>query len=519
MTAFGRNATAQLKQLQQCHAAQPRELGRELLQRNWLTPYQVNKLLQGRGAELILGPYLLLERLGEGGAGQVFKARHLRMNRLVAIKVLRKEVVTDAEVLARFYREIQLVSQLNHPNIVRAFDAGPIGQSHVLVMEFVEGVDLGRRVRDGGLLPVDEACEYVRQAAVSLQHAHGKGLVRRDIKPNNLLLESPKPGRPAVRTIKVLDFGLARLQRTGPGNPASLITPLGATTMLGTPDYLAPEQALDFHAADIRADIYSLGCTLYYLLTGRAPFASVTLAETLLKHQQGEPAPVAQFRQDVPPWVIAVLGKMMAKRPPDRYQTPAEVAAALAEGPAAAVPSIAAANPPSRNRKRWAWVATALLVLALATGWIVWPKSSESRSGAPTRAGVPESEATILAVNPLPLRRPPVDLAGRKYYALADRRHPWRVQSQPVPHRGRSSLSSRWRSRSTTDCKLQSRARRFHEKSSKQRLHDGILNAFLVGQPDQPMGVESVWRPFDPVEGELNALLLADSDQPGIEFL
>ena len=265
----------QLNELRRADAqrqfADSRALAKELLARNWLTPYQVNQLLQGRGGNLVLGSYLLLERLGEGGAGQVFKARHQKMNRVIALKLIRKELLADAEVLGRFYREIQIVSQLDHPNVVHAFDAGPAGPTHFLAMEYVEGTDLGKLVKQGGPLPVEQACEYIRQAALGLQHAHERGLVHRDIKPHNLILSLKEA------LIKVTDLGLARLARpandeatavlTGGVKSTGTLTPENAV-MMGTLDYLSPEQALDFHKADIRSDIYSLGCTFYYLLTG-----------------------------------------------------------------------------------------------------------------------------------------------------------------------------------------------------------------------------------------------------------
>src|SRR6185369_8400922 len=189
-------------------------------------------------------PYTVLERLGEGGAGQVFKARHQKMNRIVALKVIRQELLTDADVVGRFYREIQVLSRLDHPNVVHAFDAGPAGPTHFLAMEFVEGTDLGRLVKQGGPLPVEQACSYIKQAALGLQHAHEKGLVHRDIKPHNLIM-SVRDG-----LIKVADLGLARLQRTmnqdltavlpGAGGTGTL-TPVDAV-MMGTVDYMAPEQ-------------------------------------------------------------------------------------------------------------------------------------------------------------------------------------------------------------------------------------------------------------------------------------
>jgi serine/threonine protein kinase/WD40 repeat protein len=319
--------TAQLAELSKAgRDTNPRALAKRLLERNWLTPYQVNQLLQGRGHELAMGPYVLLERLGEGGAGQVFKARHQKLERVAALKVIRKELLADAEILSRFYREIQVLSQLDHPNVVHAYDAGPAGATHFLAMEYVEGTDLGRLVKQGGRLPVEQACAYIRQAALGLQHAHERGLVHRDIKPHNLIM-SVHDG-----LIKVADLGLARLPRAVTEDAAltaGTLTPHNSVLM-GTADYLAPEQALDFHAADIRADIYSLGCTFYYLLTGQPPFVGGNLAQKLAKHLHAEPPAIEQLRPDLPALLPPLVRKMLAKRPEDRYQTPADVATALA---------------------------------------------------------------------------------------------------------------------------------------------------------------------------------------------
>jgi serine/threonine-protein kinase len=310
--------------------SEPRTLIQALLQRGWLTPYQANRLLQGRVGELLLGPYLLLDRLGEGGAGQVFKARHQKMNRLAAVKMIRPELLADDEAVSRFYREIHVIAQLHHPNVVHAFDAGPAAGTHFLAMEYVEGTDLGRLVKQGGPLPVQQACEYIRQAALGLQHAHERGVVHRDIKPHNLILSV------AEGLIKVSDLGLSRLPRATnqeatavlTGVKTDHVTPEGAV-MMGTIDYLAPEQAVDFHRADIRADIYSLGCTFYYLLTGVPPFLAETLAQKLLKHQRESPRPVGQLRSGLPAGLGSIVAQMLAKRPEERFQTPGEVAAVL----------------------------------------------------------------------------------------------------------------------------------------------------------------------------------------------
>lgn len=317
--------------------ADPRALAKELLGRGWLTSYQLNQVFRGKGQELVLGPYVLLERLGEGGCGQVFKARHQHMNRVVALKLIRQELLSDREIVGRFHREIQLISTLTHPHVVHAYDAGPIGPNYFLVMEYVEGLDLARLVKQEGPLPAERACDYIRQAALGLQHIHEKGLVHRDVKPSNLFLVhrdesiSSDSGVQAAPfgVIKILDLGLARLHRGTSGDANGDLTD-NATVVMGTLDYMAPEQALDFHGADIRADVYSLGCAFHFILTGQPPFPGGTVAQKLLRHQQAALPPVEKLRADLPASVPPVLRKMLAKRPEDRYQTPGELARALA---------------------------------------------------------------------------------------------------------------------------------------------------------------------------------------------
>lgn len=294
-------------------------LATDLVGRGWLTEYQSEQILQGKGHELTLGQYLLLDRLGRGGMGEVFKARHQRLDRLVALKVIRKDILDNPFAIRRFQREAQLAARLNHPNIVTVYDADQVGEQHFFTMELVEGIDLAKLIRTGGPIRVRQACDLIRQASLGLQHAHERDLVHRDIKPSNLFLAS------AGSVVKLLDLGLARLLETG--DPANALTKTGV--VMGTADYMAPEQALDASRADIRADIYSLGCTFYYLLTGRPPFPGGSFTEKLLQHQQGMPQSVEELRPDIEPVVAAILFKMMAKLPKDRYQTPAEVAIAL----------------------------------------------------------------------------------------------------------------------------------------------------------------------------------------------
>jgi serine/threonine protein kinase len=310
----------------------PRTLACQLIERGWLTPFQANYLHQGRGRELLLGSYLLLERLGEGGMGAVFKARNCKLDRVVAVKVIRKERLQSSDSVRRFQREIRAAGQLRHPNIVHALDADEVGGNYLLVMEYVDGTDLGQLVQNQGPLPVPLARDCIRQAALALAHAHEQGLVHRDIKPSNLLLSSSGQ-------IKLLDLGLARLPAS-PDGASSTMTETG--TIIGTPDFLAPEQARRSHDVDIRADLYSLGCTFYFLLTGRPPFPGGTIAEKLVQHQLDEPESIERLRGDVPPGLAAVVRKLLAKKPEQRYQTPAEVAEVLARGgePDASIPPL-----------------------------------------------------------------------------------------------------------------------------------------------------------------------------------
>jgi serine/threonine-protein kinase len=327
-------------QLEQCRVgragfADPRALARHLLQRDWLTPFQVNQLLQGKADELFLDNYVLMERIGQGGMGQVFRAKHRIMDRVVALKIIRPERLANPDLVRRFRREIKLAGQLAHPNIVAAYDADEVRGTFFLVMEFVEGIDLARYVEKNGRRPVPQACDWVRQVALGLQHAHERGMVHRDIKPANLLLAVKE------NVVKVLDMGLARLNHGADAEQtAAGLTQEG--TVMGTPDYMAPEQAEESTGVDIRADIYSLGGTLYFLLAGHVPFPGGTLAQKLRKHAQAEPEPLAARRDDVPAGLAAVVRKMMAKRPEERQQTPGEVAAALGPfcrvGPVAALP-------------------------------------------------------------------------------------------------------------------------------------------------------------------------------------
>jgi serine/threonine protein kinase len=298
----------------------PGKLAGYLVKKGVLTKYQAEQLLQGRIANLYLGKYKILELLGRGGMGAVFLCEHKTMRRRVALKVLSTAKTKDASLVERFHREARAVGALNHPNIVQAYDVDSVGKTHYLVMEYVEGINLHDLIRKVGPLPVERAANYISQAADGLQHAFGAGLVHRDIKPPNLLLN-----RQGI--VKVLDMGLALFFKDDTDN---LTAKFDSTTVLGTIDYLAPEQSMDSHAVDIRADIYSLGATLYYLLTSKTPFGDAPLAQKLLMINMREPKPIRQVREDIPEALAVVIAKMLAKSPDDRYQRPEEVSAALA---------------------------------------------------------------------------------------------------------------------------------------------------------------------------------------------
>jgi serine/threonine protein kinase len=294
----------------------------------------------------VIPGYELLEEIGRGGMGIVYKARQLASNRLVALKVIRKDRLTHPEAVRRFRREAQAAARLSHPNIVLVHDSDQAGDVHYLAMEYVDGITLQVLVEQFGPLPVAQACDYVRQIAQGLQHACEQALVHRDIKPANLMVVCPTP-RPGEATrggptlpgpmafdgaqVKLLDMGVARLYQLSDNQEEIFTTLTQDGAMIGTPDYIAPEQLENAHAADIRADLYSLGCTFHFLLTGQVPFPGGTLIQKLDKQRWGTPVSADQLRPEVPSAVATVVRKLMAKKPVDRYQTAAELVAALDE--------------------------------------------------------------------------------------------------------------------------------------------------------------------------------------------
>ncbi len=295
-------------------------LAEKLVELGLVTDWQCDKLLEGRHKGFFLGKYKLLGHLGTGGMSSVYLAEHVLMQRRVAIKVLPKNRVEDSSYLARFHREAQAAAALDHRNIVRAYDVDSDGGIHYLVMEYVEGRDLQEMVKVDGPMAYMSAADYTRQAALGLAHAHEAGLIHRDVKPANLLVDQKN-------VVKVLDLGLARFT----DEDRASLTVAYDENVLGTADYLAPEQARDSHGVDARADIYSLGCSLYFLLLGHPPFAEGTLPQRLMMHQKEPPPSIIAERNDVPRELVRICMQMMAKRPNQRYRTAQAVADALGD--------------------------------------------------------------------------------------------------------------------------------------------------------------------------------------------
>ncbi len=315
------------------HSADPVRLADELLAAKLVTRYQQRKIQAGRPGELVFGQYLILERIGEGGMGKVYRAVESRMGREVALKTIRPNLLANKTVVQRYKREARAAASLDHPNIVKLLEADDVGGRYFLAMEFVDGSDLSRLVKDLNkekvAMPPGEAAEYIRQAALGLQHAHDKGLVHRDVKPSNLLVSGERaiPGTGGKANVKILDMGLVRSLADDDVTTTDLTRD---GTVVGTPDYMSPEQSRNSSTVDPRADIYSLGCTLFYLLRGLPPYDTGTAIDKLIKHQLDPVPDIRQFRPDVPPRLAAVIKKMMAKKADDRYQTADEVSEELA---------------------------------------------------------------------------------------------------------------------------------------------------------------------------------------------
>ena len=312
------------------NAQDARRLARDLVRRGILTRYQAAAVYHGKLKRLVLDEYVLLEILGAGGMGLVFRAQHRRMKRTVAIKLLPPSVTRSPTALSRFQREVEAAAKLIHPNIVTAFDAGVDNGIHYLVMQFVEGRNLADVVRSHGPLSLRRALRYVEQAARGLQHAHAEGLVHRDIKPSNLLVDRDD-------VVKILDMGLARFndhraadEVDAPPNAGETgeLTQVGA--IFGTPDFMSPEQTEDTRLVDHRADIYSLGCTLYFLLTGQTPFGGRPVHERIEAHRNVPAPSLRTLRPDAPEALESLFQRMVAKSPEERFSSIAALLDAIA---------------------------------------------------------------------------------------------------------------------------------------------------------------------------------------------
>ncbi|MDC0308109.1 MAG: serine/threonine-protein kinase [Planctomycetaceae bacterium] len=296
------------------------ELVKLLVKANHLTKFQAKLIAAGKGKSLSLGIYLIKDKIGAGGMGQVYLAEHSRMKREVALKVLPPQLVKNHDAVQRFHREVQAAAQLNHKNIVTAFDANEDKGTHFLVMERVKGKDLSSTVKDNGPMSIDLALNVIQQTAEGLLYAHDQGIIHRDIKPANLLLDEEG-------VLKILDMGLAGIESPGDADEGGGLTSTGM--VMGTVDFMAPEQAMDTRSADARSDIYSLGCSLFYLLTKRPLFLDDTVMKKLMALQT-QPAPtLSSCRDDVTPAIEALYQKMIAKKPADRFQSMSDVVTAI----------------------------------------------------------------------------------------------------------------------------------------------------------------------------------------------
>jgi serine/threonine protein kinase len=294
------------------------EAAQHLIDAGLLTDWHVDKLYQKKHRGYFLGKYKLLRHIGSGGMSSVYLAEHTLMHRQRAIKVLPRTKVNDSSYLARFHKEAQATAALDHPNIVRAYDVDNEGENHYIVMEYIPGKDLNAIVKQEGPLPMELACNYIAQAAEGLQHAHDASLIHRDVKPANLLVDTKG-------VVKILDLGLALFSDSAEAS----LTVAHNENVLGTADYLAPEQAVNSHKVDFRADIYGLGCTLYFLLTGSPPFNEGTLAQRIARHQSQMPDDIRKLRPECPRDLADICVKMMQKRPEKRHGSMREVAQAL----------------------------------------------------------------------------------------------------------------------------------------------------------------------------------------------
>lgn len=296
-------------------------LARRLVERGRLTEFQASRLLAGKTKNLVFGRYVLLDRLGIGATGRVFKARHRLMDRLVALKVVLPICASSKHSVSRFFCEMKIVGVLDHPNVVRAFDADLHENSPYIVMEYLEGEDLEKVLRRRGMLPPQEVIDCMIQVAWGLAHAHEKGVVHRDIKPTNLFLDN-------TGVVKVLDLGLGAFVKVSNEGVSVHDTDEDEGFVVGTCDYMSPEQ-LNGQAVDARTDLFSLGCAMYRLLTGTFAFPGMTKMDRMVKRIQERHVPITDVRKELPVPLVAVIDRLLSLRPEDRFSSAAEVAEEL----------------------------------------------------------------------------------------------------------------------------------------------------------------------------------------------
>jgi serine/threonine protein kinase len=413
----------------------PAELTSALVREGLLTGFQAEQLLDGKGRRLLIGKYKVLDLLGIGAMGTVYLCEHPQMRRRVAVKVLTAALATKPQILARFHREAKAMAAIDHPNLVHAHDMGEDGDTPFLVMDFVDGVSLEQLVEHVGPLAPLRAAHYIRQGAQGLEHAHKAGLIHRDIKPGNLIVD-----RHGV--VRLLDMGLARFFRD---QEDVLTLQYNDNNMLGTVDYVAPEQVIDSHNVDIRADIYSLGATLYFLLAGHPLFPRGKKSEKLLWHQTRRPKPIRELCPGMPPDLAAVLERMLNKKPSMRYQTPGEVVAALEPMTRTPIP------PPSEDElPQWQGAPKAKGLMSAATEKPRIRPKVEAALPAKPKPKMPPPEASTPPPPPRPVpKRPavrapaaPAALAPKRPAAPAVRKGPPKKPLSPVRPKSDLTLSS-----------------------------------------------------------------------------
>lgn len=310
------------------HSATASQAAQFLVATGFLTRFQAERLLAGRTGGFVLDQYVIQEQIGRGSVGRVYRAVHRTMNRVVAIRLFGADLARAPAIRQMLPQEVRAMARLNHPHIVTTYDSNEIGGRFYLAVEFVDGPTMDVLIRDRGPLPAAEACELIRQVAVGLQHAHELGLVHRDLKPQNLLIARASKTLPGC-VVKITDFGIARLAQMAAESRAAATDPTPLPGLLGTPDYVAPEQALNPRTADHRADLYSLGCVFYHLLTGRPPFSGGSAEVKIRRHQLEAPIPVNRLRPDIPPTVAEIVHRLLAKDPNARFQSASSLAARL----------------------------------------------------------------------------------------------------------------------------------------------------------------------------------------------